>query len=184
MLSILQVVIAAKMHLTIKCLLHLILICIRTCLHSFNKKTQQNKKQSIAEMPWHCAVTAWLFCNRTGHVLRSSVKGTWLLSTLANLSSSSLAYAVLKTCWTFSEIVSIATNTTVPMISFFVVLLRAAETRRVKVTLQSNCGASNTICLCSEVWWSFSPHVHVPWLALIIRIWHFSLNCVCWFWLG
>lgn len=35
-----------------------------------------------------------------------------LLSTLTSLSSSSLAYAVLKTHWSLSEITSIATNNT------------------------------------------------------------------------
>jgi len=53
---------------------------------------------NIAEMAWHCAVTAWIVCSGTGYLLHSAVKAIWLLSTLAHLSSSSVAYTVVKTC--------------------------------------------------------------------------------------
>lgn len=129
-------------------------------------------------MPWRCAVTAWIVCIRTGYVLHSVVKATWLPSTLAHLSSSSLAYAVLKTCCTFSAIMNIATNNALsPWLGFFCVTEGSRDqVCQGQVTLQGNCGASPNVRIKANGVGLFCPHVHVSWLALIIRIQHFSLN--------
>lgn len=114
-----------------------------------------------------------------GTFLYSAVEDTWLLSTPAHLSSSSLAYAVLKTCWTCSEITSLTNNNTVPILRFFRSVTEGSgdQVCQVKVAQQSNGGASPNFRTKADGLGSFCPRVHILWLALIIRPWHFSLNC-------